>query len=89
MARTLLGNADCLACGREIPIKQAEHGGVSACCPWCDLSAYGKKGTEALGLIMGRIKNRPPVEDPKPAAPAAKPAAPTKPAPASRSTIFG
>lgn len=67
----IVGDAPCLACGREIPIKENDKGTHSWCCTWCDFSAYAKKGTEALTRLLKRMKPRAapaPSSDPSPEA---------------------
>ena len=59
--RESLGGVPCLCCGEQVPVKKSAGGAVSVCCPWCDLSAYAKEGTEAYRRIIGKL--------PKPAAP--------------------
>lgn len=69
MAKEQLGTLACLCCSREIPVKKSTGGALSACCPWCDLSAYAKEGTEAHRLISARMQRNaaPAVEDQAPA----------------------
>lgn len=80
MSRETVGQIDCLCCGREIPAKMGAAGALSVCCPWCDFSAYAKKGTEAARIIAKRIREAFPDDQPapaeKPKAPAAKVEAP-------------
>ena len=80
--KTIIGKMDCLCCGHEIPVKQAENGTINAACPWCDFPAYAKKGSEAHRIITGKLKGQPAPAASKPAPPAAKPTAPPPPAPA-------
>lgn len=91
--RELIGTIKCLnrRCTAEVPVKKGAGGAVSASCPYCDLSAYGKEGTQSKRDILADMKPlQGPVPDPAPA-PAPKPVA--KPAPAAAksapSTIFG
>lgn len=75
--KTFVGKMDCLCCGHEIPVKQAENGTLNASCPWCDLPAYAKKGTGAHRLITAKLRDKPeaaqaPAATTPPAAPAAK-----------------
>lgn len=70
--RASLGVLPCLSCSRDIPVKQSTGGGISVCCPWCDLSAYAKQGTEAHRRITARLPTQetaeqaPPTQTPKP-----------------------
>ena len=88
--KTTIGTMDCLCCGHEIPVKEAENGTLNAACAWCDFPAYAKRGTGAHRIIMGKMtpKDAPPPAAPSPAATktvAKQPGAPTptpKPAPA-------
>mgnify|MGYP001604516101 CR=1 len=68
MAKEQLGTLACLCCNREIPVKKSTGGALSACCPWCDLSAYAKEGTEAHRLIAGRMRRSEPQPGAEPAA---------------------
>lgn len=68
MAKEQLGTLACLCCSREIPVKKSTGGALSACCPWCDLSAYAKEGTEAHRLIAGRMRRSEPPPGAEPAA---------------------
>lgn len=86
--RESLGAVPCLCCGESVPVKRSGTGAISVSCPWCDLSAYAKDGTQAYKKIMAKLpKPAAPIE-PKPAAPA--PAAPPAPAPrtAARNPLF-
>jgi hypothetical protein len=99
--RELLGTVACLNpnCGVIVPVKKSAGGAVAASCPYCDLQAYGKEGTQAktdiLAMMTPAKAAAAPIPDPAPAAkPAATPAAPPAPpktAPAKRATatIFG
>lgn len=68
MVKEQLGTLACLCCSREIPVKKSTGGALSACCPWCDLSAYAKDGTEAHRLIAGRMRRNEPPPGAEPAA---------------------
>lgn len=68
MAKEQLGTLACLCCSREIPVKKSTGGALSACCPWCDLSAYAKEGTEAHRLLAGRMRRNEPPPGEEPAA---------------------
>lgn len=69
MAKEQLGTLACVCCSREIPVKKSTGGALSACCPWCDLSAYAKEGTEAHRLLAGRMRRiEPPPGNPPAAA---------------------
>ncbi len=69
VTRESLGAMPCLCCGQSIPVKKSPGGAISACCSWCDLSAYAKEGTEAYRRIMRKL----PQPDTEPARPAAAP----------------
>ena len=56
----IVGDAPCLACSQVIPIKENDKGCQSCSCPWCDFSAYAKKGTEAQRALAARMKARVP-----------------------------
>lgn len=82
--RESIGSIPCLCCGQLVPAKKSSGGSVSVSCPWCDLSAYAKEGTQAHRRIMAALPK--PVADPAPApAPVETPA----PAKATPKTIFG
>lgn len=68
MAKEQLGTLACLCCSREIPVKKSTGGALSACCPWCDLSAYAKDGTEAHRIIAGRMRRSEPPPGAEPTA---------------------
>lgn len=75
--RESLGAIPCLCCGQSVPVKASASESLSVSCPWCDLSAYAKKGTQAHRRIMAALPK--PTAEPAPAAdapppPAAKPA---------------
>ncbi|MCX5545683.1 hypothetical protein M3A49_40780 [Paraburkholderia sp. CNPSo 3076] len=53
--KAVIGTAACLCCGRDIPVKQNEHGTLDHSCQWCDLPMYAKEGTEAHRLLMARV----------------------------------
>ena len=86
--RELLGTVACLNpnCGVIVPVKKSAVGAVAASCPYCDLQAYGKEGTQAKTDILAMM-----TPAAKPAATPAAPPAPPKTAPAKRATatIFG
>lgn len=82
--RESLGAIPCMCCSHDIPVKKSAGGAISVSCPWCDLSAYAKEGTEAHRRITAKLPKPEPV-----AAPAAKPAAPPPAAkPAFRNPLF-
>jgi hypothetical protein len=97
--RKLLGTVACFNpnCGVDVPVKQSDGGAVAASCPYCDLQAYGKDGTEAKRDILKLMRPTPgqaPAPTPAPAAApvASAPAPAPKPAPApakAKTTIFG
>lgn len=64
--RTQVGTMPCLCCAQEIPVKQSEGGALAVGCPWCDLSAYAKEGTQAFALISAKIKRPAPSSAPAP-----------------------
>lgn len=73
--RESLGAIPCLCCGQSVPVKKSPGGSLSVSCPWCDLSAYAKEGTEAHRRIMANLP--PPAVEPVAAEaprPAQKPA---------------
>lgn len=77
-----IGVMACYCCGKEIPVKENATGTLGLTCPWCDLSAYAKKGTEALRLTTPRVKRSAPAPEEKqvtPAPPEKKPAPAAKP----------
>ena len=90
--KSQIGTMECMCCGHEIPVKQAEGGTLHAPCPWCDFPAYAKAGTEAHRIFTGKIKGKSepvPATKPQPIktqAPAPTPA-PT-PAPRVRNSVF-
>lgn len=89
-----VGTVLCLSCGEQIPVKGTAGGGLSVCCPWCELSAYAKSGTDAERRIRARMKTdaAPEPEPAKPSAPVAavKPAAKQQPKPATfAGTLLG
>ena len=63
-----IGTIKCLCCGQELPVKENDNGALNLSCPWCDLSAYAKKGTQAHKLLAPKVKRD---EAPAAAAPAA------------------
>lgn len=74
--RESLGAVPCLCCAQSVPVKRSTGGAVSVSCPWCDLSAYAKAGTEAFRRIMAKLPQVPnPEKSPVPelTAPVAKP----------------
>jgi len=75
--KTIIGKMDCMCCGHEIPVKQADNGTLNAACPWCDFPAYAKKGSQAHRIITGKIKGQPAAQ-PAPPAQAAPAPAPAK-----------
>lgn len=80
-----IGTVGCLCCGERIPVKVSAGGAMSVCCPWCDLSAYAKAGTQAYARIEARMEKErapEPAPSPEPAPkPAQKPEAKQKPSP--------
>jgi len=87
--RESLGAVPCLCCGREVPVKKSTGGSVSVSCPWCDLSAYAKAGTEAFKKIMAKL----PPDEPIPvvkktAAPVPENIPLPAPAPVRRNPLF-
>lgn len=66
-----IGTVGCLCCGERIPVKVGGKGGaLSICCPWCDLSAYAKAGTQAYAKIEARMEREgapEPAPSPEPA----------------------
>lgn len=67
--RESLGAIPCLCCGQSVPVKKSPGGSVSVSCPWCDLSAYAKEGTQAHRRIMAAFPQPAPEAAPvKPAA---------------------
>jgi len=82
--RESMGAMPCLCCGQSIPVKKSAGGAISACCSWCDLSAYAKEGTEAFRRIMRKLPTPEAPTSPRPApsaAPVASPPPAAKPAP--------
>jgi hypothetical protein len=85
--KRVIGTMDCWSCGKEIPVRQADHGTLHFACQWCGFGPYAKKGEEVHGNVLKALKTRahdPTPEPAKPAAPAANPA----PAPRRASSIF-
>jgi len=67
--RESVGAIPCLCCGQSVPVKKSAGGAVSVSCPWCDLSAYAKEGTQAHRRIMAVMPKAPEAKDePKEAA---------------------
>lgn len=93
--KTNIGTMECLCCGHEIPVKQAENGTINAACAWCDFPAYAKAGTQAHRIIKGKLKNQlepetaPAQQAPAATKPVAKPQAPQISAPARANILFG
>jgi hypothetical protein len=56
--RELLGTIACFNpdCGVDVPVKQSAGGAVAVCCPYCDLQAYGRAGTQARENILRMMK---------------------------------
>lgn len=86
--RESLGKVPCLCCGEGVPVKKSAGGALSVSCPWCDLSAYAKQGTEAYRRIFGRLPAPAPepTPEPKKAEPAPQPAPAPAPKPAPKKT---
>ncbi len=75
--RETIGVRECLTCKHEVPVKKSDGGAVSVSCPWCDLSAYAKPGTQAFKIIMEKVRLAAPEPGPEPEArPAQEPDAP-------------
>lgn len=64
--RESLGAIPCLCCGQSVPVKKSAGGSLSVSCPWCDLSAYAKEGTQAHRRIVAALPKAP-AADPAPA----------------------
>lgn len=75
----LIGEVDCICCGKVMPVRQNGRDTLNISCPWCGLSAYAKGGTEAHKIIGGWMRKSSPDEPEKSPAPA--PVAPPVPAP--------
>lgn len=78
--RESLGKIPCLCCGEAVPVKKSTGGALSVSCPWCDLSAYAKQGTDAYRRIAGRLPA--PAADPAPEPKKAEQAQQSMPTPA-------
>ena len=86
VTRESLGAVPCLCCGQAVPVKKSAGGSISVSCPWCDLSAYAKDGTQAHRKIVARL---PKIEELAPApTPKAAPMPPPVPKPAARNPLF-
>ncbi len=59
-----IGTAGCRCCAREIPVKENANGTLNFNCPWCDFSAYAKKGTEAHRKLGATVKRTEPEAPP-------------------------
>lgn len=70
-----IGTAPCLACSRDVVVRENDRGALNFSCAHCDLSCYAKEGTEAKRKLMPRVKVYPEREAEK------KPAGDAKPAP--------
>lgn len=57
--KQIIGKAPCGTCGEEIPVKQNESGGLSLCCPWCDVRKYTAAGTQADKIERAKVKREP------------------------------
>ena len=83
--RESLGAVPCLCCGQAVPVKKSEKGAISVSCPWCDLSAYAKPGTESYRRIVARMPTKAEPEAPPAKAPSAPP---PQAAPAPKKSTF-
>lgn len=70
--RESVGAIPCLCCGQSVPVKRSASGALSVSCPWCDLSAYAKDGTQAHRRILAALPKSAP-EAPSTAAPETTP----------------
>lgn len=74
-AAKVIGKADCVVCGEELPVKQNGRDTLNISCPWCGVSAYVKGGTEAHRIVSGWVRSNGSEQAPD-KVPAAAPAAP-------------
>lgn len=65
-----IGTAPCVACAREVVVRENGNGALNFSCAHCDLSMYAKKGTEAHKRLAPKVKR---YELEQPAAPEKKP----------------
>lgn len=89
--KTVIGETDCLSCGRAIPVKKSETGTLDCSCQWCDWPNYAKAGTEAHANLMKRVRMRAePDPDPTHPEPVAehKPPVEAKPAARAARSVF-
>lgn len=59
MSRENIGTALCGTCAHEIPVKENPNGTMNLSCPWCDVSKYVKKGTQAHRIELAKVKLSP------------------------------
>ena len=90
----VVGKADCVICGEEMPVKQNGRDTLNISCPWCGVSAYVKGGTQAHGIVLGWVRksgNEQEAPTPKKPAPApvASPLAAINQAVKKSSTLLG
>lgn len=84
--RTVSGSMQCICCKQDMPVKESESGTLSISCPWCDLSAYAKPGTEAHRVISAHLKKG---ASPEPASQALPGPVAEPPAPAKKKSVYG
>lgn len=76
-----VGTMKCLVCDQEMPVKGNDKQTISVSCPWCDFSGYAKKGAQAHGLLLKKVKLAPaPEVKPAETKPVETKEAPAKPA---------
>ncbi|WP_286798546.1 hypothetical protein [Pandoraea sp. 64-18] len=85
--KSLIGTAECLCCGKEIPARESDNGTLNLSCHWCDFPAYARKGTEAHKRLMGRV-TRYAAPEPEKAPEKVPEVAPTPKAPAAGRSVF-
>lgn len=93
-----IGTIACSSCGHDVPVRQSDTGTLNFSCPWCDLPAYAKAGTEAHANTLKRMKpiagqdQNAHASEPKSGGDAPAPGAKNPPpvaTPAVKKTIFG
>ena len=91
----VVGKADCVVCGEELPVKQNGRDTLNISCPWCGVSAYVKGGTQAHGIVSGWVRKSgsetaaPAKEKPAPAPAPASPLAAINQAVKKSATLLG
>lgn len=86
--KSVIGTAECMCCGKEIPARVSENGTLNLSCHWCDFPAYARKGTEAHKRLLGRVTKYETEHDEAPKAAKEPEPAPAPKAPAAGRSVF-